>query len=277
MKRTIIGWVAVLTLAVAASAGAQSGTVEERLTLLESEVLDLRQDVTELQGLHGITTTTSTTTTTTSTTTLPPTTTTTTDAPTTTTMAPVPTRIGIVGCSMTKNANEGYASLGGTKFWSNGGLGYGAGSIYRWLLDEPNPKFHGYWWDFTTRLAAEPATDAIVWGLCTTNGSTNDYDPGPPVNIDNALAVLAGIEERAPGIPIYVIAQPDYTGATCDLAGSSGPSNMLALRDELVAGGHVLLGPDQGPLDSSQVGSDDCHANTAGKQLLGSQLLAFFG
>lgn len=269
--RTLLGllmWAGLLTLLVSASAGAQSEpTLEERVTALEADNLALRQDVTqlqgnqiELQGFHGITTTT----------TAAPTTTTTT---TTTTLAPdLPTEIGIVGCSMTKNANEGYLTLGGLKTWSNGGLSYGKGSVGRWADDITNPApTPRYVETFQAKLADNPNTDGIIFGLCAGGG-------GSPSDLTSALVVLDWLETQAPGLPVYVIAQPDYTGPEpCNLAGPTGPADMLILRDEIAAGGHALLGPDQGPLDGSQVGGDFCHANAAGKGLLGAQLLDFFG
>ncbi len=189
------------------------------------------------------------------------------------TITPVPTTpktatMGYVGCSMTMNAVSGYEAIGGTQFWPV--IKYGGGGIDRWGKDlSGNSK---YWGAFKEAFDANPKTHAIWWELCTlATDSTDD-------NYDHALIVLQEIKNRLPGAVVYVSAQPFYSsGHVCGIAGSDGPARMQSVADALVAEGKALKRPVMGPLLDSQLLPDGCHANTAGEESMGRQLMNHFG
>jgi len=87
-------------------------------------------------------------------------------------------------------------------------------------------------------------------------------------------------EHAAPGATIYISGQPVYSGGhVCSAAGTTGPEDMEALAAQAAADPAldvIHVGPF-GPLSSSQVQADGCHANDQGKQALGMQALDFFG
>lgn len=179
-----------------------------------------------------------------------------------------PGSVGFVGCSMSRGAVAGYELVGGTRFWPDR-LSYGGGSIGRWALAITNEGMR-YWEEFERELVAHPDTKAVWWNLCTFKG--NDAD-----SYDNAVEVLNEIESRLPGVVVYVSAQPAYGGGhVCALAGEGGPALMDEVARRLVDDGRVEAGPPMGPLAESET-SDGCHVNDTGKELLGGQLLEFFG
>lgn len=176
--------------------------------------------------------------------------------------------VGYVGCSVIVNAAEGYHLVGGAEMWPGRGVPFGGGTIGRWALEIGRADTQ-YWSGFERLLDEQPPA-SIWWGLCT--GKTGRGD-----RLEVALDVLAEIERIAPGLPVFVSAQPGYAeGHVCDISGEDGPETMAALVDRLVSEGHTLAGPRLGPLAAEQT-VDGCHANEAGKRLLGEQLVAFFG
>jgi hypothetical protein len=208
--------------------------------------------------------------TTTTATTAPPTT----AAPTsTTTVAPEPGDargpgvVGFVGCSVTRDAVQGYHIGGGTRMWFARGISYGGGSIGRWSRAIGTPS--GLWRDFTTLLADNPGTATIWVQLCTSRSSPED-------SYDAAVRVIDELQERVPGASVYLSAQPAYDGHDCGIAGPTGPQDMQAIVDQLVADGIGLPGPVVGPLEQGET-VDGCHGNEPGMQLMGDQLAEFFG
>ncbi len=211
-----------------------------------------------------------------STTTAPPATTRTTAA-TTTTPAPIAATpselpegtVGFVGCSVSQNAVAGYTRfLGGTRMWPPSAP-YGGGSLGRWergLLGDRSR----YWSGFDELLAEHPDTKTIWFSLCTFRGAPVD-------NVDTALAILTEVRRRLPDAVVYVSGQPTYSGGHfCELAGDTGAQKMAEIAAELVNMGVALAGPVMGPLAADET-SDGCHANETGMELMGRQLLDFFG
>ncbi len=214
----------------------------------------------------------------TTTTTTQPVTTSTTVAETTTTAADVALEsvapadiegtVGYVGCSMSQNSVEGYETLGGSNMWSFRAP-YGGGGIGRWFVDIGGERGE-YWEGFDDQLASHPDTAAVWLNLCTVRENQLD-------SVDSAEAVIAEITARIPAATIYVSAQPSYTdGHFCGLAGEGGPEAMADVAAAVVDAGLALPGPTMGPLTEAQT-RDGCHANEEGQQILGEQLLAFFG
>ena len=222
--------------------------------------------------VQSTTTTQATTTTTgaTTTTTLPETTTTRADTPPAgaSIAGTFEGTVGYVGCSMSKNAVEGYDAVGGADMWSFRAP-YGGGTIGRWNDDISSDRGN-YWGGFDKELDLHPDTTVLWWNLCTVKGSPQD-------SYENALLILAEIERRIPDVEVYVSAQPTYTGDhVCALAGPGGPEKMQDVAAQLIAAGVVLPGPEMGPLDKADT-RDGCHANEQGETVLGRQLLGFFG
>lgn len=192
----------------------------------------------------------------------------------TTTVAPSttppnnPTVVGVVGCSMSRNSIDGYESLGGTNMWPSP-ASYSGGSIGRWVSDLTQGGA-GYWEWFDRQLVEHPDTTVLWWNLCTFKAAASD-------SFEQAQLVLQEIVARAPGVEIYVSAQPSYAeGHLCEIAGATGPAAMEAVAEQLVAAGLAKAGPVMGPLLGSDT-SDGCHADGSGEELLGRQLLEFFG
>jgi hypothetical protein len=175
--------------------------------------------------------------------------------------------IGAIGCSLTVDSVAGYISLGGTRIWNIRG-DYPGGAVGLWAKGAPGGS--GLWDAFDQNLAQQPETSLLWWQLCTLNGSPRD-------GLESALIVLDALYARIPNATIYVSPQPDYEPAgICDISGPTGPAFMAEVSDQLVSQYGIQPGPVTGPL-----GADDtiggCHANESGQELLGTQLLAFFG
>jgi hypothetical protein len=139
---------------------------------------------------------------------------------------------------------------------------YGNGSVTRWSL--PNSIL---WGRFDRFLSANVKPEAVWWHLCTAQTENT--------TMDLAMIVLERLRERLPDTPLWISAQPDYVGGhDCGISGAIGPELMVELAAELVAMGIGQPGPAQGPLRMSET-TDGCHANEAGRAILGGQLADF--
>ncbi len=175
--------------------------------------------------------------------------------------------IGLVGCSMTVGAADGYRQVGGVSLWPGSGLGYGRGTVHRWA--QAGSTDLGFWESFATSVERHGRPEAVWWQLCTSGVHEDD--------LGHALAVLEEIEGRLPGVSVFVSAQPDYTdGHVCASASPGGPEAMQLLVEALVESGRVMQGPVLSPLDPSRL-VDSCHADDAGERDMGRELLEFFG
>lgn len=188
---------------------------------------------------------------------------------TTTTEPGTPTAgvIGYVGCSMTMDAVDGAISLGSADFWNTLPV-YSSGGVYQWASNLNS----SYWTEFQAAQDAQPTT-TVWWQLCSLN-STADKE-----TYDNALIVVNEIRRRIPDVTVYVSAQPGYNPSThtCNIAGSTGPTRMESLANQIVKNGVAFPGPTIGPLDyPSQTVTDGCHGNDAGEEAMGQQLINFF-
>jgi hypothetical protein len=169
---------------------------------------------------------------------------------------------------MSQNAAEGYQLAGGDNMWSFRAP-YGGGTIGRWNDDITSDRGR-YWGGFAKELDLSRNTTVVWWNLCTAKA-------GPHDSYENAVLILDEIQAQIPGVVVYVSAQPAYTdGHVCELAGPGGPEAMQEIADQLIAEGLVLEGPRMGPLQKSET-RDGCHANEDGMEVLGQQLLDFFG
>lgn len=194
---------------------------------------------------------------------LPPTTTTSTSSTTTATAPPGSGFVAYIGCSQTKLAVLGYENLGGTRFevYETGG-----GQINLWSRDDGE-----YWAAFDAAVAGKTLTAGWM-EICITasNETTTTYQ-----DVEDALAVFRsklpeGASIYASGLEIY---QPVDS---CGIAGPTVPALTRQYADQLAADGLAARGPDLGPLTPGST-TDGCHPNAAGMELVGGQLLTFFG
>ena len=173
--------------------------------------------------------------------------------------------VGLVGCSMTVDAAQGYREVGGSALWAPAQLGYGRGTVRRWADTGDRLDF---WSNFDAALARQPDTEAIWWELCTSGVAEDD--------LDHASIVMDELRRRVGDVPVYVSAQPAYTdGHVCDSAGPGGPEAMQALADSLIDTDQVSTGPRLAPLSRDQL-SDGCHADEGGRAQMGRDLMSFF-
>lgn len=170
--------------------------------------------------------------------------------------------IGYVGCSISNQAIAGYSQLGGSDFWPPQ-KNYGGGGIEEWSNVSSSSR---YWVAFQEAYDSDP-TNIIWWQLCTREDGTDEYK--------KAVVIYDEIRRRVPSAVIYISAQPTYRRITCPITGPLGSSRMQRVADRLVAENRGLNGPTIGPLTSSTTGADLCHANAAGEELMGQQLLDF--
>ncbi len=220
------------------------------------------------------TTTAATTTTTTTTTTSPPTTTTST---TTTTAAPAASPssgpIGVIGCSNTHQAVNGYLSLSTIDALTGGDLG--GGSVPRWGL--PNGDDYALYWGLYDARRPAAGYSATWLNLCLRSGEHGGaFDDAEKSWITH---IIEQVHVRDPGITIWVSPLNFYAdGHVCTSTGVDGPAIAAAAADWAGATfANVARGPDLGPLEPSHIGvRDDCHPNGAGESLLGQQLVSFF-
>lgn len=188
---------------------------------------------------------------------------TTSPAETTSTSATGGGPVGVVGCSVTLDAVRGYGRLGGSRIWPANELNYGLGTVSAWAGADD-----GFWELFEAGLAENPDTDQVWWQLCAGNESDS---------LEEALQILERLRSLAPEATIYVSAQPSYSpDHLCPVAGRSGPDEMAAIADTLIAEHDVSEGPDMGVLADERL-RDNCHADQQGKEDQGRILLEFFG
>lgn len=119
-------------------------------------------------------------------------------------------------------------------------------------------------------LKSHPDTLIIWWQLC--NSPDNDEE----TLYKNARLVHEEIRRRMPHVSIYASAQHSYSGGHVCRGEPDGPARMQRLVERLVKEGLVSAGPVMGPLTAAQT-RDGCHANREGMNVLGQQLLTFFG
>ncbi|MDQ2972981.1 MAG: hypothetical protein M3Q79_00660 [bacterium] len=186
--------------------------------------------------------------------------------------------IGFVGGSLTANAVDGYKLVGGGKFWEPYGRnygGYGGGTLVKWSDAIASGNSSTYWKNFNSMLqvSSSRGPTKTVWFELLSHGNESDS-----LVYNSALSVLAEIRVRIPGATIYVSGMNGYDPAGfCRGATAAVSAQMNAIADRLVSEGRALAGPLMANLTTSQVQNDDgCHANDAGKRILGSNLLNFF-
>ncbi|MBA3758108.1 hypothetical protein H0X10_00545 [Candidatus Saccharibacteria bacterium] len=186
--------------------------------------------------------------------------------------------IGYVGGSLTSNATDGYKLLNGSKLWDAKRAdfgGYGGGTIDKWADGiNTQSETNKYWQSFDGLYQTSKSRGAtkVVWVQLLGRGEQTDDE-----YYDDALAVIDEVKRRIPEAAMYVSAMNDYNPTTtCKDLQADAPLQMQRVLDRVVQASKARRGPEVGTLTPALTGSG-CHANETGKELLGKNLLDFFG
>lgn len=173
--------------------------------------------------------------------------------------------IAYVGCSNTRMTVQGYELAGGSSFWPTPGSVYNGGTVPRWAA--------GYYWSQFGYLEAQGGKPAAIWlQVCLLSTESNlDAD------IAAGVRVILELNDREPGVPIYVSALSSFPDHVCKLTGANGPATAQKVADWLVAHGLALPGPAMPGLTIGLTRGDGCHPNPDGAALEGDALREFFG
>ncbi len=181
--------------------------------------------------------------------------------------------VGVVGCSNTDQAVNGYLSLSSEDRLIPGDLGGGTAAIWG---DPTHARYALYWALYDERRPAGgyPETWFQICLRTSEHGGVFDV-----VEQDLVTHIVEQIVKRDPAITIWISPINFYGGGqVCSATGADGPAIAAQAADWGAATfGTVLRGPDLGPLLPEHIGQrDDCHPNKAGETLLGGQLVEFF-
>ncbi len=174
-----------------------------------------------------------------------------------------PNTMGWIGCSMGENVARGYTRAGGTRMW--GDYGNGGAVVQNWTTNNSS-NWQGF--DRQSSMYGKPVAIWIMICIFSTGATMDEVR----TMVNNAKT------HAADGAYIYITGQPLYTdGHVCTLAGNGGPeltdmqAQQMAMEDPQVHYAGVL-----GPLAQGEYQSDSCHANNAGEDKLGKQVLAIW-
>jgi hypothetical protein len=174
-------------------------------------------------------------------------------------------KLGYLGCSMSQNVAQGYASLGGKVLWPVMGA-YGAQIVQNWTKDGGPWTANG---GFDSGVQQYGQPEAVWIMLCIFAQAS--------VNINEAKQIIALTKQRAPNAKLFITGQPLNSGTDCNLAGNGGAQHtddiakQAAMEDSTVTYAGTF-----GPLTPGQR-SDGCHANADGMALLGRQVIEKWG
>ena len=176
--------------------------------------------------------------------------------------------VAYVGCSNTENSVQGYYTISG----NNGVLWqpyYSGGATVEQWADPAS----SYWSTFDDADRHYPQTKAVWVQLCENLTKVQD-------TYSEVHQLFANLKQHAPNAAYYVSAINIYNpyAGLCPFMGTDGQgeTDTEAWRDQAVADGLALRGPDMGLLTGATTLSDGCHPNTAGEPLLGQELFNFF-
>lgn len=195
--------------------------------------------------------------------------------------------IGFIGCSNSRDAVQGYWTVGGKRIWfPNPNAVYGGGTPLTWANDLKNPtQSVKYWASFDRMNKENPGAKTIWLSLCL-RATESDVD-----SYNSAVTIINEAKKRIPGATIYVSALNGFVAPhACAITGKNGPQRAQTLADRLVSEGRAKTGPDVGDLISddqipsagataqnTETVSDGCHPTTdVGEPKLGRELLKFF-
>ena len=187
--------------------------------------------------------------------------------------------LGWLGCSMTRDLGNGMAANGTHSSWQNTDQNgakvlksYSGGGLPVW--GQPDVNGHTIKWNaFDRGLANWQNTNLIFWQVCT---KQEDITATPEVRLDQLEHIATQLATKAPGIPVFIINQPDYDGIVCSITGPEGVAYSQSLVDLALEQGLALeaTGLTLGPLGPEDV-KDSCHANQTGQDVQVQQLLTW--
>lgn len=182
-------------------------------------------------------------------------------------------KIGVVGCSNTTGAVEGYTALSTLDLLTEGGLT--GGSLAVW--GNPRPARHDrYWGLYDERRPVDGYAGTWVQLCIRTTEHQGAFDETEQVWIEH---VVDEIRKRDGDIPIWISGVNSFAdGVLCESIGPDGAAIAAEAADWAAANiAGVQRGPDLGPLEEQDRDSaGDCHPNASGQEKLGLQLVAFF-
>ena len=180
--------------------------------------------------------------------------------------------IGVVGCSNTGQAVNGYIDVSSEDNLVEGELG--GGSAATWGNPEHN-RYSLYWGLYDERRPSG-GSEATWLQLCLRTGEHQGaFDSDEQGWVTH---IVQQIHARDPGITIWISELNTYVeGHVCPATGPDGVAIAAAAADWAAASlSNVARGPTIGPLSPDLLGHDDCHPNTRGELALGEDLVAFF-
>jgi hypothetical protein len=173
--------------------------------------------------------------------------------------------MGFIGCSMAEDIATGYVTVQGQRMW--GPYGTGGMVVQSWTNSSSSS------WKLFDKQVAKYGQPSAVWvQVCIYSNPGATYDEVKQL-ITNAR------QHAAPNATIYITGQPLYADnpASCVRAGAGGPELTVSLAKQAGADASLnVIYPGDFNLHQSDL-VDDCHANSAGRQSLGKQALAFWG
>lgn len=184
------------------------------------------------------------------------------------TLGTVSRTIGYIGCSNTWMSVSGYQSVTGTKhrFWK--AYDTGGKTVGSWA-NASDP----IWSSYDTQVATYGQPSKVWIQLCENVLNANN-------TYDQVKMMIANLKVHSPLATYYVSGINSYNPTTlCSYMGTDyhGYTDTITWRNQAVADGLSLMGPDMGPLTASLVQADGCHPNAAGRvNPLGQQLVNFF-
>ena len=180
--------------------------------------------------------------------------------------------IGVVGCSNTDQSVTGYSGVSSQDRLISGDLGGGTASIWG---DPGNNSYAEYWGIYDSRRPADGLDDAWVQICLRTNDHGGVFDQP---EMDWISHIVEQLQQRDPGINVWISPINFYEGVVCDAIGPDGSEIAAQTADWAAASvSGAFRGPDLGPVSASQTAlRDNCHLNDAGRRLVGGQLVEFF-
>lgn len=175
-----------------------------------------------------------------------------------------PRTMGYLGCSMSVNVAEGYEMLGGERLWPPIGA-YNGQVVQNWANTNDNV------WSAFEGAINQYGTPSDVWVmLCIFDNQ---------VTLQEARTIVSNVRQRVPNANIYISGQPVYDDPnSCFLAGNGGPDKTDRIAREAANDSslNISFAGTLGPLAGNE-NSDGCHANDAGRRVLGQQFIDWFG
>ncbi len=181
--------------------------------------------------------------------------------------------IGVVGCSNTSRAVNGYLVVSEYDLLAEGGLD--AGSMGIW--GRPGSvQYDRFWGAYDDRRPSSGYAGTWVQLCPRDRQHSGVFDDSHKAFVEH---IVWAVHQRDAGIPIWVSGINTFEdGLVCETAGVEGPAITAEAADWAAATiPGVSRGPDLGPMVAAHLDpGETCHPNAEGRLFLGSQLAAFF-